>query len=34
MSLVPYVGLPLAMIPPLFAALRVNTVSRRTCWWS
>ncbi|MCU1233829.1 MAG: hypothetical protein JWP63_1796 [Candidatus Solibacter sp.] len=27
MSLVPYIGLPLAMIPPLFAALPVNTVS-------
>ena len=26
MSLVPYVGLPLAMIPPLFAALGINTV--------
>jgi len=26
MSLLPYVGLPLAMIPPLFAALGVNTV--------
>ena len=25
-SLVPYVGLPLAMLPPLFAALGVNTV--------
>ena len=27
LSLVPYVGLPLAMIPPLFAALGVNQVS-------
>ncbi len=27
LSLVPYVGLPLAMIPPLFAALTVNQVS-------
>ena len=27
LSLVPYVGLPLAMIPPLFAALAVNVVS-------
>jgi predicted PurR-regulated permease PerM len=27
MSLVPYVGLPLAMIPPLFSALGVNEVS-------
>ena len=27
MSLLPYVGLPLAMIPPLFSALGVNTVS-------
>ena len=27
MSLIPYIGLPLAMIPPLFAALPVNTVS-------
>jgi predicted PurR-regulated permease PerM len=27
LSLVPYVGLPLAMIPPLFAALSVNQVS-------
>jgi predicted PurR-regulated permease PerM len=27
MSLVPYVGMPLAMIPPLFAALGVNTFS-------
>src|SRR5579862_9846383 len=27
MSLLPYVGLPLAMLPPLFAALGVNTVS-------
>ena len=27
MSLVPYIGLPLAMIPPLFAALPLNTVS-------
>jgi predicted PurR-regulated permease PerM len=26
MSLVPYVGLPLAAVPPLFAALAVNTV--------
>jgi len=26
MSLLPYVGLPLAMVPPLFAALGVNTV--------
>jgi predicted PurR-regulated permease PerM len=26
LSLVPYVGLPLAMIPPLFAALGINTV--------
>ena len=26
MSLVPYVGLPLAVIPPLFAALGINTV--------
>jgi predicted PurR-regulated permease PerM len=26
MSLVPYIGLPLAMIPPLFAALPVNAV--------
>jgi predicted PurR-regulated permease PerM len=26
MSLVPYVGLPLAVIPPLFAALAINTV--------
>jgi predicted PurR-regulated permease PerM len=26
MSLVPYVGLPLAAIPPLFAALAINTV--------
>ena len=26
MSLVPYVGLPLAMIPPLFAALPLNAV--------
>jgi predicted PurR-regulated permease PerM len=25
-SLVPYVGLPLAMLPPLFSALKVNTV--------
>ena len=34
LSLVPYVGLPLAMLPPLFAALAVNT-SRPTCsWWS
>ncbi len=27
MSLVPYIGLPLAMIPPLFAALPANAVS-------
>jgi predicted PurR-regulated permease PerM len=27
LSLVPYVGLPMAMIPPLFAALAVNVVS-------
>jgi predicted PurR-regulated permease PerM len=27
LSLVPYVGLPLAMVPPLFAALGVNTFS-------
>lgn len=27
LSLVPYVGLPLALLPPLFAALTVNTVS-------
>ena len=27
MSLIPYIGLPLAMIPPLFAALPVNSVS-------
>ncbi len=27
MSLVPYVGLPLALLPPLFAALTVNKVS-------
>ncbi|HEY2018286.1 MAG TPA: AI-2E family transporter [Bryobacteraceae bacterium] len=27
MSLLPYVGLPLAMLPPLFSALGVNTVS-------
>ena len=27
MSLIPYIGLPLAMIPPLFAALPINTVS-------
>lgn len=27
MSLIPYVGLPLAMLPPLFAALAVNKVS-------
>jgi predicted PurR-regulated permease PerM len=27
MSLVPYVGLPLAMLPPLFSALAVNQVS-------
>jgi predicted PurR-regulated permease PerM len=27
MSLLPYVGLPMAMVPPLFAALAVNTVS-------
>ncbi|HXB69113.1 MAG TPA: AI-2E family transporter [Candidatus Acidoferrales bacterium] len=27
LSLVPYIGLPLAMIPPLFAALPLNTVS-------
>ena len=26
LSLVPYVGMPLAMAPPLFAALKVNTV--------
>ena len=26
LSLVPYVGLPLAMLPPLFSALAVNTV--------
>jgi predicted PurR-regulated permease PerM len=26
LSLVPYIGLPLAMIPPMFAALGVNTV--------
>src|SRR5665647_3432715 len=26
MSLVPYIGLPLAMIPPLFAALPLNAV--------
>jgi len=26
MSLLPYVGLPMAMVPPLFAALAVNTV--------
>jgi predicted PurR-regulated permease PerM len=26
MSLLPYVGLPLAMVPPLFSALAVNTV--------
>jgi predicted PurR-regulated permease PerM len=27
MSLIPYIGMPLAMIPPLFAALQVNTFS-------
>jgi len=27
MSLVPYIGLPLAMVPPLFSSLSVNTVS-------
>ncbi len=27
MSLVPYVGLPLAMVPPMFSSLSVNTVS-------
>ena len=27
MSLIPYIGLPLAMVPPLFAALALNTVS-------
>jgi predicted PurR-regulated permease PerM len=27
MSLLPYVGLPLAMLPPLFSALALNTVS-------
>src|SRR5207244_10197603 len=27
MSLVPYIGLPLAMIPPLFSSLAVNQVS-------
>jgi len=27
MSLVPYVGLPLAMVPPLFSALAINSVS-------
>lgn len=27
MSLLPYVGLPLAMLPPLFSALAINTVS-------
>jgi predicted PurR-regulated permease PerM len=27
MSLVPYVGMPLALLPPLFAALGVNKVS-------
>ena len=27
LSLVPYVGLPLAMLPPLFSALAVNTVA-------
>jgi predicted PurR-regulated permease PerM len=27
LSLVPYVGLPLAMLPPLFAALGPNTVT-------
>ncbi|HTS64578.1 MAG TPA: AI-2E family transporter [Candidatus Acidoferrales bacterium] len=27
MSLVPYIGLPLAMLPPLFAALTINSVS-------
>jgi predicted PurR-regulated permease PerM len=27
MSLIPYIGLPLAMIPPLFSALAVNQVS-------
>jgi predicted PurR-regulated permease PerM len=27
MSLIPYVGLPLAMLPPLFAALAINKVS-------
>ena len=27
MSLIPYVGLPLAMVPPLFAALRGQPVS-------
>jgi predicted PurR-regulated permease PerM len=26
LSLIPYVGLPLAMVPPMFAALSVNTV--------
>jgi len=26
MSLIPYIGLPLAMVPPLFASLSVNTV--------
>ena len=25
LSLVPYIGMPLAMVPPLFAALRINT---------
>jgi predicted PurR-regulated permease PerM len=27
MSLVPYIGLPLAMLPPMFSSLSVNTVS-------
>jgi predicted PurR-regulated permease PerM len=27
MSLVPYVGLPMAMLPPLFSALAINQVS-------
>ena len=30
-SLVPYVGMPLAMMPPLFAALGVNSVPPLTC---
>ncbi len=33
LSLVPYVGLPLAMMPPLFAALGAEHRSRYTCWW-